>query len=84
MLISLAICDDYKPEEVGLSSKRLKLIDNLIDTCIKEKKMAGAVVLIARKGEIAYFRAAGRADIDKPMKKEEFILKLSLDHWQGI
>jgi CubicO group peptidase (beta-lactamase class C family) len=70
--------DDYKPEAVGLSSKRLKNIDNLIDTHIQEKKIAGAVVLVARRGEIAYFRAAGRADIAKEMKKDTIFRIVSM------
>jgi len=32
--------------------------------------MAGAVVLVARKGQIAYFEPFGQADTDKPMQKD--------------
>jgi CubicO group peptidase (beta-lactamase class C family) len=69
---------DYKPEKVGISSERLKRIDTLIDTHIEEKKIAGAVVLVARKGEIVYFRAAGDADIGKPMKKDTIFRVVSM------
>ena len=62
-------CGAVKPESVGLSSERLERVDALISRHIVEKKIAGAVVLIARRGKIAYFRAFGLADIDKPMQK---------------
>lgn len=37
------------PESVGLSSQRLSNIDKLIDKHIEEKKIAGSVVIVARK-----------------------------------
>ena len=67
-----------KPESVGLSSQRLKRIDQLIDQHIQEKKIAGAVVLVARKGKIAYFRESGLADIDKPMRKDTIFRVVSM------
>jgi CubicO group peptidase (beta-lactamase class C family) len=78
VFVSSALGGDYKPEKVGLSSERLKNIDTLIDTRIEEKKIAGAVVLVARKGEIAYFRAAGLADNGKPMKKDTIFRVVSM------
>lgn len=59
-----------KPEEVGLSSPRLARVGAMIQTDIQEKKMAGAVVLIARHGKVAYLESFGRADTDKPMQKD--------------
>ena len=69
---------EYEPEEVGLSSERLKHIDTLIDSHIKDKKIAGAVVMVARKGKIAYFRAAGKADTQKEMKKDTIFRIVSM------
>ncbi len=62
-----------KPESVGLSSKRLALIDpHLEEVYIKPRKIAGAVTLIARRGEIAYLSSVGKMDLerDKPMKED--------------
>lgn len=59
-----------KPETVGLSTPRLDRISNMIQTDVDEKKIAGAVVLIARHGKIAYLKSFGRADTDKPMQKD--------------
>ena len=58
-----------EPEIVGLSSQRLKHIDRLMTNFVDEKKIGGSIVLIARKGKLAYFRVFGRADIDTPMQK---------------
>lgn len=59
------------PEEVGLSSDRLKHLTREIDRNIEDGQLAGSVVLIARNGEIAYLNAAGRQDLedDIPMKE---------------
>ena len=44
-----------KPEQVGLSSQRLERLGQTIKTQIANERFPGAVVLIARKGKIAYF-----------------------------
>lgn len=67
-----------KPESVGLSSQRLQNIDRLIDQHVQEKKIAGAVVLVARKGKIAYLRETGLADTDKPMQKDTIFRVMSM------
>ncbi|QJU40068.1 serine hydrolase domain-containing protein [Serratia marcescens] len=44
-------------------------IDGAIEQALREKRLVGAVVLVAQGGEIVYHRAAGMADreADKPM-----------------
>jgi CubicO group peptidase (beta-lactamase class C family) len=37
-------------------------IDDVIDRALAERRIVGAVVLVARNGELAYSRAAGQAD----------------------
>lgn len=59
-----------KPEEVGLSSPRLARVGAMMQQTVEQKKMAGAVVLIARHGKIAYFEPFGLADTDKPMRRD--------------
>ena len=76
-----AFADNYevvKPERVGLSSKSLKNMDKLIDSHVAEKKIGGAVVLVARKGKIAYFRASGLADVGKPMQRDTIFRIVSM------
>src|SRR5262245_62660580 len=61
-----------KPEEVGLSSERLKRIHDLIERRIETRDISGAVTLVARKGRVAHFEAQGLMDIEtnKPMTKD--------------
>ncbi len=57
------------PENVGLSSTRLERIDQFISPLVENKQIGGLVALVARHGQIAYFKAFGMADIGKPMKR---------------
>ena len=61
-----------KPEEVGLSSERLKRIGEAVQRHIEANNVAGAVTLVARKGRIAHFEARGMMDLEskKPMPKD--------------
>jgi len=60
------------PEDVGLSSKRLERIGDAIERNINDRRIAGAVALVARHGKIAYFKAFGMADREakKPMRTD--------------
>lgn len=53
------------PESVGLSTERLVRIDAFMHTEINAGRKAGAAVLIARHGEIAYYKAFGFADLEQ-------------------
>ncbi len=66
------------PETVGLSSERLKRIDALMKRHIEEKKIAGSVMLIARRGKIAYHKTFGKADTNKPMQKNTIFRMASM------
>jgi len=48
------------PETIGLMSGRLGQIDVAVESAIKSGEIPGAVVLVARKGKIGYFKAFGR------------------------
>jgi len=60
------------PEDVGLSSERLERIASAIQRSIDDRRISGAVTLVARRGKIAYFRALGMADREakKPMRTD--------------
>jgi CubicO group peptidase (beta-lactamase class C family) len=51
-----------KPESVGLSSERLERITAVVQHDIDDKRIAGAVTLVARHGKIAYFKSQGMVD----------------------
>ena len=60
-----------KPESVGLSEERLSRIHDAMQRHIDAHDFSGAVTLVARKGQIAWFDAQGLMDIEanKPMQK---------------
>jgi CubicO group peptidase (beta-lactamase class C family) len=53
-----------KPEDVGLSTERLKRVTEVVKQHIDARDVAGAVTLVARRGKVAYFDAQGLADIN--------------------
>ena len=61
-----------KAEQVGMSSKRLDRIGEVMRRLIDEKKIPGTVTLVARKGEVVHFEANGLRDVEKelPMEKD--------------
>ena len=63
---------DAKPASVGLSAERLERIGQAVQRGIDDKRIAGAVTLVMRHGEVAWFRAQGMSDREagKPMQKD--------------
>jgi len=61
-----------KPEAVGLSSERLDRISSAVQHSIDDKRIAGAVTLVLRHGQVAFFKAQGMADREaaKPMQRD--------------
>jgi CubicO group peptidase (beta-lactamase class C family) len=57
------------PEELGFSSERLKRIDPVMQRYINDKKAAGMVTLVARRGRLIHFEKFGVQDTEtgKPM-----------------
>jgi len=60
------------PEQVGLSSQRLARVAEVVQGEIAKGQYPGAVMLVARKGKIAYFEAVGQRDPQSgaPMTKD--------------
>jgi CubicO group peptidase (beta-lactamase class C family) len=51
------------PEAVGLQASHLNFIDTAVAKAIKAGELPGAVVLVARHGQIAYFKAFGNRSV---------------------
>jgi CubicO group peptidase (beta-lactamase class C family) len=51
-----------KPEDVGLSSQRLQRLTEAFNGDVNSEKIPGAVVLVARRGKVAYFQTFGFQD----------------------
>ena len=60
------------PEEVGLSSERLARIRPVVDKDVGDDKIAGAVTLVARRGEVVHLECVGMMDREsnKPMQPD--------------
>ena len=61
-----------KPEAVGLSSERLERIGTAVRQSIDDKRIAGAVTFVARRGKVAWFKAQGmmNREAGKPMRPD--------------
>jgi CubicO group peptidase (beta-lactamase class C family) len=69
-----------KPEDVGLSSERLKRIGELVQRHINAGSFSGAVTLVARNGRIGHHEAYGLMDLEakKPMVKDGIFRIMSM------
>src|ERR1035441_9166247 len=61
-----------KPEDVGMSSERLRRIHEAIQPHVDTGEISGAVTLVARRGRLVHFEAHGLMDIEskRPMTKD--------------
>lgn len=61
-----------KPTEVGMSADKLTKVGNIVNDLIAKKRLAGASVIVARKGQVCFFETYGKMDLerDKRMQKD--------------
>ena len=61
-----------RPEDVGISSERLKRVHEVMQRYIDNGEIAGSVTLVARKGKMAHLEAQGLADLEskRPMRTD--------------
>ena len=66
---------ETKPEAVGFSPERLKLLDAGMKSLIDSKKLAGMVTVLARHGKVVEEKTYGYADVasQKPMQKDTIV-----------
>ncbi len=64
-----------KPEDVGLSSARLELIQPWIQTYLDAGKLPGATIFVARHGKVAYCKTFGLRDVEanQPMQTDTIL-----------
>ena len=53
-----------QPEAVGLSGPRLERLTDAMQTYVEDGRLAGGVVLVARRGSVAYLESFGQRDIE--------------------
>jgi len=61
-----------RPEEVGIFPDRLGRVDDVVRRYIDQKKVSGAVALVARRGRVVHFEARGVMDVESkaPMRTD--------------
>jgi CubicO group peptidase (beta-lactamase class C family) len=69
-----------RPEDVGLSTDRLKRIGELVQRHIAAGSFSGAVTLVARNGRVAHHEAHGLMDLEakRPMVKDGIFRIMSM------
>lgn len=60
------------PHEVGLSAEKLGKVTSIVQTQVDKKMIAGAVVLVARHGKVAFCESVGKRDLksSQPMRPD--------------
>lgn len=60
------------PESVGMSSERIKRLDEIMQRHIDQGDITGAVVAFARRGKLVHYQAYGLSDLEArtPMRKD--------------
>jgi CubicO group peptidase (beta-lactamase class C family) len=69
LTIEPALTVEAAPEEVGLSSRGLDHVRQLVQGYVDEGKLPGAISVVARRGRVAHAETYGRMDAerDRPM-----------------
>jgi CubicO group peptidase (beta-lactamase class C family) len=78
--LTAASLPSSKPEDVGLSSERLQRIHALVQRHMDLGDITGAVILVARKGQVAFVEAQGTMDVEtkKPMTRDSVFRMASM------
>lgn len=76
-------CDAFTPaapESVGMSSAELAKIDEVMNRRIADGKLAGGVVIVARRGQVVYHKSFGKRDMEsgQPMEKDTIVRIFSM------
>ena len=69
-----------KPESVGMSSTKLAEVSKLMRKQVADNKIAGGIVIIARRGKVCFFESYGKRNIanDLPMEKDTIVRLYSM------
>ena len=59
------------PEAVAVSSHRLERLDSAMQNYVGNDRLAGAVVLVARRGRVIYHKAFGKRDLESGAAMEK-------------
>lgn len=78
--LAAASLPSSKPEDLGLSTERLQRIHAMVQKHMDLGDITGAVVLVARKGHVAFLEAQGVMDAEtkKPMTRDSLFRMASM------
>jgi CubicO group peptidase (beta-lactamase class C family) len=78
--MAVTTLDVVKAEDVGMSSIRLRRIDETMRRFVDQGKFAGVVTLVARRGRVAHFKATGQMDREagRPMERDAIFRMASM------
>ncbi|MBU6497660.1 MAG: beta-lactamase family protein [Rhodospirillales bacterium] len=64
-----------RPEDVGLSSRRLALIEGWMQRLVADGKLPGVLTMVSRRGQTAWLACHGQADIARaaPMRPDTIV-----------
>jgi CubicO group peptidase (beta-lactamase class C family) len=67
-------------DQLGLSSKRLERINQVIQDYVDRNRIAGVVAVVVRAGKVVVFDAYGRMDVERnaPMRKDVILRMASM------
>jgi CubicO group peptidase (beta-lactamase class C family) len=70
---ALAQAPTSRPEDVGMSAIRLERMDAFIARLQADRKLAGAVTVVARRGQLVALKAQGLANIEsrRPLRADD-------------
>lgn len=68
------------PESVGMSSSGLAKIDDVMNSRVADGKLAGGVVVVARRGKVVYHKSFGQRDMEagQPMENDTIVRLYSM------
>jgi CubicO group peptidase (beta-lactamase class C family) len=64
LVIGVSALSQAKPEDVGLDARVLAQATELLTQFVADRKIAGAVAAVARKGRLAYLESVGVQDLE--------------------
>jgi CubicO group peptidase (beta-lactamase class C family) len=67
--------ENISPEDAGISRARLERISDWLSQQVSQERLSGCSALIGRRGGVAYFQSAGKADheLDKPFLRDTIV-----------
>ena len=74
-----------KPSAVGMSEKKLAEVDTAVSALVTRKRLAGAIVMVARHGKVVLQKSYGQMDIEtgKLMRDDTIVRIYSMTKAKG-